>query len=98
MESAGVGSGTITVRDDRSVSGSVKAQGLVGTAAHIHVGPVGKAGPPIITLDQAGETYTVPNGAMLAPEQYAMFKAGGLYVNVHTAKNPDGEIRGQLKP
>jgi hypothetical protein len=24
--------------------------------------------------------------------------AGNLYINVHTAKNPGGEIRGQVKP
>ena len=34
----------------------------------------------------------------LTDAQYEAFKAGNLYVNVHSAANKGGEIRGQLKP
>lgn len=98
VKSAGAATGTIIIHDDRSVSGSVTATGIIGTAAHIHEAAIGKNGPPIITLTQDGETYTVPVGAKLTEAQFASFKMGNLYVNVHTKANPGGEIRRQLKP
>jgi hypothetical protein len=98
VKSAGTGTGTITVGDDRSVKGSVTTKGIVGTAAHIHEAPVGKNGPVVIPLEKNGDTYTVPANAKLTDAQFASFKAGNLYVNVHTAAHPDGELRGQLKP
>jgi len=39
-----------------------------------------------------------PAGAKLTDDQYKAFKAGNLYVNVHSDANKSGEIRGQLKP
>lgn len=92
------GSSSITVKDDMSVTGGVKTEGLMGIAAHIHAAPAGKNGPPIITLTKKGDNeWVVPEGAKLTAEQLAAFKAGGLYVNVHTAANKGGEIRAQLK-
>ena len=98
VKSDGAGSGTITVGADKSVSGSVTTTVIAGTAAHIHEAAAGKNGPVIIVLTKAGDTYTVPAGAKLTDAQYASFEAGNLYVNVHTAANAGGEIRGQLKP
>lgn len=93
------GTGTITIKDDKTVTGSVTTKGVMGTAAHIHLAPAGKNGPPIITLTKKSDNeWTVPEGSKLTDEQYAAYKAGSLYVNVHSAANKGGEIRGQLKP
>lgn len=93
------GGGTIKVENDKSVSGSVTTKGMAGIAAHIHLGAAGTAGPPIISLTQGPDgTWTVPAGAKLTDEQYASFKKGDLYVNVHSAAHGPGEVRGQLKP
>jgi hypothetical protein len=68
----GSGSGTITVKDDKSVSGSIKITGFTATAAHIHTGAAGKNGPVIIPLTKSsdGSTFSVPAGAKLTDAQY----------------------------
>ena len=98
VKTAGTGTGTIIVGADKSVSGSVATTGITGTAAHIHEAAAGKNGPVIIPLTKSGDTYAVPAGAKLTDAQFASLQAGNLYVNVHTAANPGGELRGQLKP
>ena len=94
------GSGTITVNEDKSVSGSIKITGATILAAHIHIGPAGRNGPIIIPLTKGsdGSTFSVPAGRKLTDAQYEAYKAGNLYVNVHSAKYKGGEVRGQLKP
>lgn len=93
------GKANITVGADKKVKGNVSTTGVEGTAAHIHIGATGEKGPPVITLAKgvSGE-WTVPADAALTDEQYAAYKAGKLYVNVHSAENKGGEIRGQLQP
>ena len=100
VASAASGTGTISIGADKSVSGTIETTGIEGTVAHIHLGAPGKAGPPIITLVKGadGHSWSVPPGSTLTDEQYASFKAGDLYVNVHSAAHKPGEIRGQLKP
>jgi hypothetical protein len=95
---AATGGGTIVVGADKSISGSVTTTGIEGTAAHVHEAATGKNGPVIIPLTKKGDTYAVPAGTKLTDAQFASFQAGNLYVNVHTAVNPDGAMRGQLKP
>jgi hypothetical protein len=94
------GSGSITVGEDKSVSGSFKLQNAAQIlVAHIHVGPAGKTGPVIIPFQKiADNEWVVPPGAKLTDAQYQSYKAGGLYVNFHSAQYKGGEIRAQIRP
>jgi hypothetical protein len=99
LSTAATGSGTITVLMDRSVSGSVMTSGVAGTVAHIHLGAPGQNGPVIVPLTKtADNVWSVPAGIRFNDAQYEAFKLGNLYVNVHSAANPAGEIRGQVTP
>ena len=93
----GSGSGSFTIGADGSVTGSVTTTGVQGTMAHIHIGARGTNGPVIVPLTKAGDTYTAPAGAKLNDTQMQAFKAGNLYVNVHTDRNKGGEVRAQLQ-
>lgn len=93
------GSGTVTVGVDKVISGSVTTSGVVGTAAHIHMAAADQNGPVIVPLVKSGDnSWAVGPGAKLTDAQYDAFKAGNLYVNVHSETNKGGEIRGQIKP
>jgi len=92
------GRASITVSADKSVSGTVTTSGITATAAHIHIGAAGKNGPVVVPMAKNGDNgWAIAPGAKLTDEQYAAYRAGNLYVNVHSAANPGGEIRGQLK-
>ena len=64
-------------------------------AAHIHSGVRGKAGPVIVPLcapcKSGARGRATVDGSVLS-----VLEAGRGYVNVHTKKNPAGEIRGQV--
>jgi len=93
------GSGTIKINDDKSVSGHISTTGMKPTAAHIHQAPAGKNGPVDVPLEKTSDhEFMVPAGARLNDAQYQAFKAGNLYVNVHSDAHKNGEIRAQLKP
>lgn len=93
------GEGTIAVAADGAVSGSVKTTGIDATMAHIHHGAAGKNGPVIIPLTKGADgEWSVPAGAKLDEAQMKAYKAGDLYVNVHSDAHKGGEIRAQLKP
>ena len=65
-------------------------------AAHIHVGRVGRAGPVAVAL--CGPCRNGQRGtADLTPATLAALEAGRGYLNIHTPKNPGGEIRGQIR-
>jgi hypothetical protein len=65
-------------------------------AAHIHAGKVGRAGAVLVAL--CGPCRNGQRGnASITHAQLRTIRAGRTYVNVHTAKNAAGEIRGQVK-
>jgi CHRD domain len=93
------GAADIKVAADKSVSGTVTTKGVNGVAAHIHQGASGRNGPVIIPLTKGSNgSWSVPAGAKLTNAQYDAYKAGDLYVNVHSPSHKGGEIRAQLKP
>lgn len=73
--------------------------GLSGpaTGAHFH-GPAMAGEIAGVVVDVAGTEPVAPlqGDATVTAAQAAEVKAGQWYVNVHTAANPNGEIRGQL--
>ena len=71
------------------------------TSAHIHRAPAGVNGAVIIDLAPLGFTFGAQSGTFskvipLTPAQAADLLAGNLYVNIHNANFPGGEIRAQL--
>lgn len=93
------GTGAIAINPDMSVSGKVTTSGVAATMAHIHVGKPGANGAVVVTLAKSGDNvWLVPDGTKLSEAAYQSYKAGELYVNVHSAEHKAGEIRGQLNP
>jgi hypothetical protein len=82
----------------KKLSWKLTYSGLSGpaTAAHFH-GPAepGKNAGVAVAIPNAG-TSPVSGSATLTDAQAADLMAGKYYVNVHTAANPGGEIRGQV--
>jgi hypothetical protein len=92
------GTATVDIRPDRSVKVLVVVSGMTATASHIHEAAAGANGPVIVPFTKTGDnTFASADGTKLTEAQYESYKAGKLYVNVHSAKNPGGEVRGQLK-
>jgi mono/diheme cytochrome c family protein len=101
---AGSGTAILTIDlNTGAVGGTVTFTGLTSntTAAHIHQGAAGVNGPVIVPLaggaGATSGTWTVPAGSTLTPSQLVALRSDGLYVNIHTANNPGGEIRGQIR-
>jgi hypothetical protein len=99
VQASGTGTGSVTVGDDMSVTATIRTQGVNGVAAHIHEAAVGQNGPIIVPMKKTGENdWSTDPGAKLTPSQFESYKAGRLYLNVHTAQNKGGELRGQIRP
>jgi CHRD domain len=98
VSTAATGSGWVRIHEDHTVTAKITVTGMTPTASHIHMAAGGANGPVIVPFTKEGDyTFVAPPGAKLTDEQYEALKAGKLYVNVHSAKSPSGEIRAQLK-
>ena len=97
-QSGGTGAATATLDGDK-LTYEVTYSGLSGpaTAAHIH-GPAEPGANAGVLIPFSNAASPIKGTATLTPQQEADLKAGKEYVNIHTAQNPGGEIRGQLKP
>ncbi|MEA3012104.1 MAG: hypothetical protein QOD42_649 [Sphingomonadales bacterium] len=97
------GSGTVEIRVEPAggqVCWNLYARGIdPATAAHIHRGAAGVAGPPVLTLttpDAAGRSQGCAVVDRRLAQELSM-RAHDFYVNVHSAPHPAGAIRGQLR-
>jgi hypothetical protein len=111
-KSTAAGNARFWVHADRTLNGVVETSGMASTAANLYVGAPGTVGPVVLQLVRtssegpvemehtniSGASWSVPRGARLDEEHYRAFLAGELYVNVHSDRFREGEIRGQLKP
>ena len=97
------GNGTVEIRvvpGTGSVCWNLYARQIEpATAAHIHRGAAGSAGPPVLTLTTPDANGRSQGCATLDQQLVAemSFAAQNFYVNVHNAAHPQGAIRGQLR-
>ncbi len=95
------GSGTLSANLDKTtrvLSWTVTYSGLSGpaTAGHFH-GPAATGQNAGVALPFTGSLESPIRGtATLTPAQMDAVMNGNWYVNLHTAANPGGEIRGQV--
>jgi hypothetical protein len=98
------GTGNMTVNlGTGAISGSVTFTGLSSNAtlAHIHSGAAGANGGVVFALaggaGGTSGTWTIPAGTVLTAESLNSLITDGLYLNIHSANNGGGEIRGQIR-
>ena len=97
-------------RTGRSISYRLEAEDLTGgaQAAHVHLGRTGQAGPVILAICKSAcrlpktgrltkKNFTKAPGVRNFAAAVRAMRAGRTYVNVHTAANKPGEIRGQIR-
>jgi hypothetical protein len=96
--SAGVGEAKATLNTTtKALTYSVTYSNLTGpaTMGHIH-GPALPGANAGVVVPFANPASPISGTATLTDAQMADLQAGKYYVNIHTAANPGGEIRGQL--
>ena len=85
--------------DGDTLSWSIAYSGMTGpvTAAHFH-GPAAAGANAGVVLPFAGNLGSPITGSkQLTPAQILQLQSGLWYINLHTAANPGGELRGQVK-
>ena len=97
---ASAGTGALEATFDKGTSvlrWKVTYAGLSGpaTMAHFH-GPAMPGANAGVAVPFTSAASASEGSAVLTPAQIADLMAGKWYVNVHTAQNPGGEIRGQV--
>ena len=99
VTSPGKGSATASLdTTTKTLTWTVTYSGLSGlaTAGHIH-GPAALGANAGVLVPFSGDLASpIKGSATLTDAQVSDLEAGKLYVNLHTAANKPGEIRGQL--
>jgi hypothetical protein len=99
VTTSATGTATFTFNEDRTqLAYDVRVSGLSGSATgmHIHRGARGVAGDIVYTLTNPDANGVATGSvAVNAPDVDPLLQ-GAFYLNVHTAANPNGEIRGQV--
>jgi hypothetical protein len=94
--SAATGTATLTFNTTTKIFTVTVTHNVASpTASHIHRAAAGVNGSVIFGFSSATSPITYTSAALDATQE-ADLNANLYYVNVHTAANPGGEIRGQL--
>ena len=96
----GVGAVTAVLTGTKlSISGTFSGLQTPATIAQIHVGPKGISGPAVLDVTVTKATSgTLQGELMLTPTQVDHLKRSRLYIQVHSEKAPNGNLRGWLLP
>jgi len=94
----GNGYGEILIdRDTGAIQGAITLDGIDAVEVTLNRGYAGENGPVLVRLDNTGSAeWSLPPSSVLTAEDIEKMDAGGVYVNVTSARSPDGAVRGQV--
>lgn len=97
VETSATGTADVTYdTESKNLTWTIEHSGLSGdvAAAHFH-GPAapGENAPPMVPIEVSALSE---GSATLDEAQASALTEGRMYINLHTAAHPDGEIRGQV--
>lgn len=97
---AGIGSALAELNGTKlSITGTFERLRSPATVARLHKGPKGISGPPIVDLTVSKATSGTFSGTIdLSAAQVRDLKEGRLYLQIHSEKAPEGNLRGWLLP
>jgi len=102
VETDATGTGYVTLNTETGAfEVRIATSGLITpTMAHLHTAAAGENGPVVFPFEQdAAEVGNFSaTGATLEADVMTSLLNGGTYINVHSAENPSGELRGQVQP
>jgi len=106
VDVAATGEATLTLSDDETeVTLDISASGFTVpvTMMHLHGGALGENGSVILDLtdslvDLGGGMVGATGSVAISADVISALRDGTVYLNMHTADNPAGEIRGQFGP